>query len=75
MPKDKDNNSGHAQNGEGRMLRNFILLTLPWLSLQRDILAIVKKGIEDVSYVKPVQKLTLLELHGEVHLMAISERE
>ena len=28
------------------------------------MLAILKKGIEDTSHVKPVQKLTLLELHA-----------
>jgi hypothetical protein len=57
MPNDKDSNSD-------RMLRSFTLLALPWLSFQRDMLAIVKKGIEDTSHVKPVQKLTLLELHA-----------
>jgi len=40
------------------------LLALPWVSFQRDMLAILKKGIEDTSHVKPVQKLTLLELHA-----------
>ncbi len=40
------------------------MLALPWVSFQRDMLAILKKGIEDTSHVKPVQKLTLLELHA-----------
>ncbi len=63
MPKDRDNSSGHAQDGESSMLKNFILLTLPLLALQRDVLAIVKKGIADTS-VKPVQHLTLRELQA-----------
>src|SRR5215211_660682 len=64
MPKDRDNSSGHAQDGESSMLKNFILLALPLLSLQRDMLAIVKKGIQDTSHVKPVQNLTLRELQA-----------
>jgi hypothetical protein len=58
MPHDKHSSVGHAQNSEGRGLRNFILLTLPWLSFQREILAIMKKGIEDASHVRPIENLT-----------------
>jgi hypothetical protein len=64
MPNDKDRNSDHAQSYRDSMLRSFTLLALPWLSFQRDMLAIVKKGIEDTSHARPVQKLTLLELHA-----------
>ena len=64
MPNDQDTNTGYPQDGESSMLRNVILLTLPWLSLQRDMLAIVKKGIEDSSHVKPVQNLALCELQA-----------
>jgi hypothetical protein len=64
MPKDRDSSSGHAQDGESSLLKNLILLALPLLSLQRDVLAIVKKGIQDTSHVKPVQNLTLRELQA-----------
>jgi hypothetical protein len=63
MPKDKDSGPDHAQNG-GRVLRNFILLTLPWLSFQREMLAIMKKGIEDASHVRPIENLTSRELQA-----------
>jgi hypothetical protein len=52
------------QDFKDSIFRNFSLLALPWVSFQRDMLAILKKGIEDTSHVKPVQKLTLLELHA-----------
>lgn len=64
MANDKQSKSDHAQNFKDSILRNFTLLALPWVSFQRDVLAIMKKGIEDTSHVKPVQKLTLLELHA-----------
>lgn len=64
MPNDKDSGLDHAQNGEGRVLRNFILLTLPWLSFQREMLAIMKKGIEDASHVRPIENLTSRELQA-----------
>ncbi|HEX3341887.1 MAG TPA: hypothetical protein VHT68_22240 [Pseudolabrys sp.] len=64
MPNDKDSSSDHAHSVRDSMLRSFSLLALPWLSFQRDMLAIVKKGIEDTSHARPVQKLTLLELHA-----------
>ncbi|HZP71189.1 MAG TPA: hypothetical protein VFB29_14705 [Pseudolabrys sp.] len=58
MPHDKHSSSDDAQSLEGRILRNFALLTLPWLSFQREILSIVKKGIEDASHVRPFEQLT-----------------
>jgi aspartyl aminopeptidase len=64
MPITKDSNPDHAQNGEGRLLRNFILLALPWLAFQREILAIMKKGIEDASHVRPVENLTSREMQA-----------
>jgi hypothetical protein len=76
MPNDKDNNSGHAQNGAERMLTNFILLTLPWLALQLETLAIIKKGIEkdkedknDSIYIKPIQHLVERELHAVMMIL------
>ena len=74
MPNDKDSNSDHARNYRDSMLRSFTLLALPWLSFQRDMLAIVKKGIEDTSHVKPVQKLTLLELHALMMILDPSRK-
>jgi hypothetical protein len=64
MPNEKKNNLDDVQNFKDSIFRNFSLLALPWVSFQRDMLAILKKGIEDTSHVKPVQKLTLLELHA-----------
>jgi hypothetical protein len=64
MPKEKDSGRDHAQKGESRVLRNFALLTLPWLSLQRDLLALMKRGIEDASNVRPIENLTSRELQA-----------
>ena len=64
MSNEKKSNSDDAKDYKDSIFRNLTLLTLPWLSFQRDMLEIVKKGIEDTSHVKRVQKLTLLELHA-----------
>jgi hypothetical protein len=64
MPNEKKSSSDDIQDFKDSLFRNFSLLALPWVSFQRDMLAILKKGIEDTSHVKPVQKLTLLELHA-----------
>ena len=64
MPNEKKNNLDDVQNFKDSIFRNFSLLALPWVSFQQDMLAILKKGIEDTSHVKPVQKLTLLELQA-----------
>lgn len=69
MANDKDSSSDQAQSLKDGMLRSFSLLALPWLSFQRDMLAIMKKGIEDTSHARPVQKLTLLELHALMMVM------
>ncbi|SRR5437773_9609082 len=45
-------------------LRNFVLLALPWLSFQRDILDIAKKSIGTASNVKPTENFTLRELQA-----------
>jgi hypothetical protein len=52
------------QTPEGRVLRNFALLALPWLSFQRDILSIMRKGIDDASNTRPFEHLTSRELHA-----------
>lgn len=64
MPDDNRSSIDDAQNPDGRLLRNFILLALPWLSFQRDVLAIMKKGIEDASHVRPIENLTSRELQA-----------
>jgi hypothetical protein len=65
-----DSNPDHAQICEGA-LRNFILLALPWLSFQRQMLEIAKKGIKDASHVKPTENFALGELQA---LMMILDR-
>lgn len=64
MPHDNHSSDDHAQTPEGRVLRNFALVALPWLSFQRDILSIMRKGIEDASNVRPFEHLTTRELHA-----------
>src|SRR5262249_15266589 len=44
--------------------RNFILLALPWLSFQREMLAIAKKNVQDAGNIKPGEKFTMNELHA-----------
>src|ERR1700741_3902597 len=39
--------------------RSLILLTLPWLSFQRDVLDIAKKYVTDASNVKPTENFAL----------------
>jgi hypothetical protein len=63
MTNEKGNGRNSVQNGE-RVLRNFILLTLPWLSFQREMLAIAKKGIEDTSHIRPIENLTSREFQA-----------
>jgi hypothetical protein len=52
-------------------LRNFILLTLPWLSFQREMLEIAKNNITDPSHVKSTENFTLRQLQA---LMIILDR-
>lgn len=51
--------------------RNLILLTLPWLSLQRDVLEIAKKYVTDVGNVKPTENFALRQFQA---LMMILDR-
>jgi hypothetical protein len=64
MPNDNDSGRDRPEHRGCCVLRNFILLTLPWLSFQRDMLTIMKKGIEDASHVRPFENLLLLELQA-----------
>lgn len=62
MPDVKD--SGRDHNDEDRTVRNIILLALPWLSFQRDVLALVKRGVEDASHIRPIENLVSRELQA-----------
>ena len=62
MPKEK--NSSHDRADESRVLKSLALLTLPWLSFQRDLLALMKKGIEDTSHIRPIENLTSRQLQA-----------
>ena len=51
--------------------RSLILLTLPWLSFQRDVLEIAKKYVTDASNVKPTENFALRQFQA---LMMILDR-
>jgi hypothetical protein len=51
--------------------RNLILLTLPWLSFQRDMLEVAKKYVTDVGRVKPTENFALRQFQA---LMMILDR-
>lgn len=68
MPNDRS--SDHQQICE-EVLRNITLVTLPWLSLQRQLLEIVKEGTKDARYLRPIQNFALIELQA---LMMILDR-
>jgi hypothetical protein len=59
----KDSQSDHPQVYEDA-LRNFVLLTLPWLSLQRHILEILIKGMKNADHIKSIENFTLMELQA-----------
>jgi hypothetical protein len=65
-----DSKPDQPQNCEDA-LRNFILLTLPWLSFQGDMLAFAKKSITDANNIKPTENFTLRQLQA---LMMILDR-
>lgn len=71
MANEKNSGAGQAQNDDGRVLKSLALLTLPWISFQREMLAMMKKGIEDTSNARPVQNLAARELQA---LMMIFDR-
>jgi hypothetical protein len=70
MPNDKDTHPGStpgpAPNSEGGLLRNLILLTLPLLSFQRDILPTIRTSLETHKdeHIKAIGNLLSLELHA-----------
>ena len=68
MPDDSkpDESQSYEDN-----LRNFILLTLPWLSYQREMLEIAKSNITDPSRVRSTENFILRQLQA---LMMILDR-
>jgi hypothetical protein len=62
MPREKD--GSHDRADEGLALKNLALLALPWLSFQRDVLALMKKGIEDASHIRPIENLASRQLQA-----------
>jgi hypothetical protein len=65
-----DGNPDQSQSYEDN-LRNFILLALPWLSYQREMLEIAKSNITDPSRVRATENFTLRQLQA---LMMILDR-
>ena len=45
-------------------VRNLILLTLPWLSFQREVLEIAKKSVTDASQSKPTENFALRQFQA-----------
>jgi hypothetical protein len=45
-------------------LKSLILLTMPWLCFQRDLLEVAKKTVLDASSAKPAANFTFHELHA-----------
>jgi len=68
MPNDKGSGPYNAIAG-GLPLRNFILLALPWISFQRDMLAIMKRGVEGASERRPFEHLMLHEMHAMMMIL------
>jgi len=45
-------------------VRNLILLTLPWLSFQREVLEVVKKSVTDANRLKPTENFALRQFQA-----------
>ena len=69
MAKDQKTHSGGAQDGQGSALRNVILLALPLFSFQRNVLNLVKTGLERATGVRPVQNLLLSEMQAALMIL------
>jgi len=54
----------NSQDGGGRALRNFALLTLPWLAAQRDMLGLCKSYIKDENCGLPIHNFLLREIQA-----------
>ena len=68
MPTDRDYKKGRAQvTGEDvkdNLLRGVGLMALPVLAFQRNMLTVVRKGIEQADLLRPVRTLAEHELHA-----------
>jgi hypothetical protein len=66
MPNDNDARLGPAQNSEGGLLRNLILLALPLLSFQRDILPTIRTSFQTHKdeHIRAIGNLLSFELHA-----------
>ena len=73
MPTDERKSADDAQVGIGRLLRNVILLAIPCVSFQREMLAAIREGLakEKQNSITPFQNLASRELHA---LMMILDR-
>ncbi len=60
----KESNASHDRADESRVLKGLALLALPWISFQRDLLALMKKGIEDASHIRPIENLTSRQMQA-----------
>lgn len=49
--------------------KNLIMLTLPWLSLQREILELAKTSIQDVDRRPPTERFTFSEMHAMLMIL------
>jgi hypothetical protein len=68
MPADKDAKTGRAnetrEDVKGNLLRGLGLLALPVLAFQRNMLGILRTGINEAGVLKPMQMLAQHELHA-----------
>jgi len=68
MPTDRDYETGRAQvtgeDAKADLLRGMGLLALPLLAFHRNILDILRTGINEAGLLKPVQTLVENELHA-----------
>jgi hypothetical protein len=68
MPTDRDYKTGRAkvtgEDAKDDLLRGVGLLALPVLAFQRNMLKVVRKGIEEAGLLQPVKMLAQHELHA-----------
>lgn len=68
MPADKDHKTGRAsetkEDVKDNLLRGLGLLALPVLAFHRNMLTVVKNGIEEAGLLQPMQTLAQNELHA-----------
>ena len=69
MAKDQKTHSDGAQDGQGSALSNVILLALPLFCFQRNVLNLVKAGLERAAGVRPVQNLLLHEMQAALMIL------